>query len=86
MKKIPLTTPSTASSIAASSKIIFAAFPPSSSVALFFVAAIDLAIAFPTSVEPVKAILFTSGWFTSAAPVIPSPVIIFTTPSGRPAC
>ncbi len=85
-KKIPLTIPSTASSIAASSKTKFAALPPSSNVAVFLVAEIDLAIALPTSVEPVNAILFTSGWLTSAAPVTPSPVTIFTTPSGTPAC
>ena len=34
--------------------------------------------------EPVKAILSTSLWFTIAAPVLPCPVIIFTTPSGKP--
>ena len=38
----------------------------------------------PTSVEPVKAILSTSGWSTSAAPVAPSPVTMLTTPGGRP--
>ena len=37
----------------------------------------------PTSVEPVKAILSTSA-ATSAAPVAPSPVTMFTTPAGRP--
>lgn len=39
----------------------------------------------PTSVEPVKAILHTSGWSTRAAPVSPKPVTIFTTPGGNPA-
>ncbi len=38
----------------------------------------------PTSVEPVKAILSTSGWPTSAAPVRPSPVRMLTTPGGSP--
>jgi hypothetical protein len=61
LKKIPFTIPSTASSIAASSNTRFAAFPPNSKVALLFVADIDLAIAFPTSVDPVKATLFISG-------------------------
>ena len=63
-----------------------AALPPNSKVALFLVAEIERAIALPTSVEPVNAILFISGWFTKAAPVMPSPVTIFTTPSGKPAC
>ena len=53
--------PSTASSIGASSKTIFAPLPPSSRVALFFVQAIALAIAFPTLVDPVKATLSTPG-------------------------
>src|SRR5437773_1119173 len=43
-------------------------------------------IAFPTSVEPVNAILFTSGCDTSSAPVRPSPVTMFTTPGGSSAC
>ena len=34
--------------------------------------------------EPVKAILSTSGCATSAAPVRPSPVTTFTTPGGSP--
>ena len=72
--------------MAASSKTKLAALPPSSNVAVFLVAEIDLAIALPTSVDPVNAILFTSVWLTSAAPVTPSPVTIFTTPSGTPAC
>jgi len=52
--------PSTAWSIGASSKTMFAAFPPSSSVALFRVPAMVRAMALPTSVEPVKASLSTS--------------------------
>ena len=40
---------------------------------------------FPTSVEPVKAILSISGWSTMAAPVSPMPVTMLTTPGGRPA-
>ena len=38
----------------------------------------------PTSREPVKAILSTSGWATMAAPVAPKPVTTFTTPLGSP--
>ena len=38
-------------------------------------------------VEPVKAILATSGWSTSAAPAsAPKPVTTLTTPGGKPAC
>ena len=44
-----------------------------------------LAISFPTSVEPVNAILSMSGCLTMAAPVSPEPVTIFTTPSGKSA-
>ena len=39
----------------------------------------------PTSVEPVNAILSTPGASTSAAPVSPAPVTMFTTPGGRSA-
>ena len=48
--------------------------------------ATDLAIARPTSVEPVKATLSASGWPTSARPVSPAPVMMLTTPGGRSAC
>ena len=41
---------------------------------------------FPTSVDPVNAILLMPGWLTINAPVEPSPVTIFTTPAGNPAC
>ena len=83
---MPFTIPSTASSIGASSKTIFAPLPPSSRVAFLSVAAIARAIFLPTSVEPVKAILCTPGWLTRVAPVLPSPVTILTTPSGSSAC
>ena len=39
----------------------------------------------PTSVEPVKATLSTSGWAASAAPGTPSPVTMLSTPGGKPA-
>ena len=40
----------------------------------------------PVGVEPVNAILRTSGWVTSASPAsAPVPVITLKTPSGRPA-
>ena len=65
---MPLTIPSTAWSSAASSKTMFAALPPSSSVSFLPVPASRRWIALPTSVEPVNAILSTSA-STSAAPV-----------------
>ncbi len=82
---MPLTMPSTAWSSGASSKMMFAALPPSSSVSFLPVPASSRRIALPTSVEPVKAILSTSA-LTSAAPVRPSPVTMLTTPGGTSAC
>ena len=79
-----MTIPSTAWSSAASSKITFAALPPSSSVSFLPVPASSRWIALPTSVEPVNAILSTS-LLTSAAPARPSPVTMFTTPGGSSA-
>jgi hypothetical protein len=37
-------------------------------------------IFFPTSVDPVKAILAAAGWLTTAAPTSPAPVTKLTTP------
>ena len=43
-------------------------------------------ISLPTAVEPVKEILSTAGWATSARPAVsPKPGTMLTTPSGRPA-
>ena len=64
---------------------MFAALPPSSSVSFVPVPASSRWIALPTPVEPVNAILFTSGCLTSAAPARPSPVRMLTTPGGRSA-
>ena len=86
LKKMPLTMPSTVSSIGASSKTILAPLPPSSRVKPLPVPATERAISFPTSVDPVNAILLIPGWLTIAAPVAPSPVTIFTTPAGSSAC
>src|SRR2546423_913274 len=82
---MPLTIPSTAWSRAQSSKTMFAALPPSSSVSFLPEPASRRWIALPTSVEPVNAILSTSA-STSAAPVRPSPVTMLTTPGGSSAC
>ena len=83
---MPLTMPSTAWSIGASSKTMFAALPPSSRVTFLSVPATAFAMARPTSVEPVKATLSTSSCATSARPVSPAPVTMLTTPAGRSAC
>ena len=78
--------PSTAWSIGASSKTMFAALPPSSRVSRLPVPATDRAICRPTSVEPVNATLSTPGCSTSARPVSPAPVTMLTTPGGSSAC
>ena len=72
-------------SIGASSNTMFAALPPSSSVMRLSVPTIICASCLPTSVEPVNAILFTSGCLTMAVPVSPAPVTTLTTPSGNSA-
>ena len=86
LKKMPCTMPSTAWSIAASSKTMLAALPPSSSVSDLRVPATARAIDLPTSVEPVNATLSTSPCSTTARPVSPAPVTMLTTPGGRSAC
>ncbi len=86
LKKMPLTIPSTAWSIGASSKMTFAALPPSSRVSRVPVPASVRWISRPTSVEPVNATLSRPGWRTSAAPVAPAPGSTLTTPGGRSAC
>ncbi len=63
---------------------MFAALPPSSSVSRLPLPAIERRMRLPTSVEPVNAILST-GASTSAAPVSPAPVTMFTTPGGSSA-
>ncbi len=75
-----------AASTSASAKTMFADLPPSSSVTRLIVAAADAAIEAPTSVDPVKAILPTSGCSTSRCPQVrPGPTTTFTTPGGTPA-
>ena len=64
---------------------MFADLPPSSSVTRLSARPALAPISRPTAVEPVKAILSTPGWSTSAAPVSPSPVTTLRTPSGKPA-
>ena len=82
LNQIPSTSPSTALSRSASSKIMNGDLPPSSSESRLWLAAVAPRIARPTSVDPVNAILSTSGCFTNASPVEPSPVTMLTTPAG----
>ena len=84
LKKIPCTMPSTAWSMAASSKTMLADLPPSSSVSPTPRPASAAWMSLPTAVEPVKATLSTSER-TSAAPATPSPVTMFATPAGTSA-
>ena len=44
---------------------------------------VEAIIFFPTSVDPVKAIFLTKGWFVICCPVDPSPVTILMTPLGN---
>ena len=74
-----------AASSGASSKMMFAPLPPSSSVRRFPLPAMLRWISLPTPVEPVNATLSTSPWFTIAPPVAPAPLTMFTTPGGRSA-
>ena len=75
-----------AASRSASAKTTLADLPPSSSVTRLIVAAAAAPIPRPTSVEPVKAILATSGCSTSRLPqTLPGPATTFSTPSGNPA-
>src|SRR2546423_15433930 len=68
----------------ASSQTISGSDPPSSSVSRLVPFDASAMIRSPVLVEPVKAILRTSGCVTSASPVSgPLPVTTFTTPGGR---
>ena len=70
----------------ASAKITLADFPPSSSVTRLTVLAAPSMTRLPTSVEPVKPILATSGWAIKRSPTTePGPTTTLSTPSGRPA-
>ena len=75
-----------AASRSASPKITLADLPPSSRVTRLIVAAAPSAIPRPTSVEPVKATLATSGCSTMRLPQTdPGPATTLKTPSGTPA-
>ncbi len=85
LNQIASTTPSTTLSRSASAKTRNGDFPPSSSESFLPLPAVATRINRPTSVDPVKAILSTSGWATRASPARPSPVMMLTTPAGSPA-
>ena len=75
-----------ARSRSASPKMTFADLPPSSSVTRLIEPAAPRMTSRPTSVEPVKAILATSGCSTSRWPTTePGPTTTLRTPSGIPA-
>ena len=82
-KNVAHSAPSTAWSMSASSNTMFGDLPPSSSVVFLIVLEASCMIRRPTTVEPVKATLSTSGCEASSSPTVePPPVITFTTPSG----
>ena len=75
-----------AASRSASAKTTLADLPPSSSVTRLIVCAAPAPIPRPTSVDPVKAILATSGCSTRRFPhTDPGPATTLSTPCGRPA-
>ena len=62
------------------------ALPPSSSEIFFTVGAACFISSRPTSVEPVKEILRTTGLAQSSPPIAgASPVMMLSTPLGKPA-
>ena len=81
--------PATASSRSASSKTMNGALPPSSSETFFSPVAHCAISSFPTSVEPVKPSLRTSGFDVISPPIAgassASPVTTEKTPGGTPA-
>ena len=86
---LPNTAPGAAAAAAsrsASANTRLGDLPPSSSVTRLIVLAAPAAIERPTSVDPVKAILATSGCSTRRWPQVrPGPTTTFSTPSGSPA-
>ena len=84
LNQIASTTPSIAPSRSASSKTTNGDLPPSSRDSFLPDPAVWRRRMRPTSVEPVKAILSTSGWVTIIVPALLLPVITLITPGGRP--
>ena len=78
--------PLDAASKSASSKTMKGAFPPSSRESFLIVLALCFMSKRPTSVDPVKVILRTSGLEVISPPIsLESPVTTFRTPEGNPA-
>jgi len=77
----------TATSRSASSNTTSGDLPPNSKVTLLRLLSADpLRMMRPTSVEPVKATLSTSGWWTIDPPAVgPYPGRMLMTPGGKPA-
>ena len=71
LKKIALAAPGIARSMSASANTTFGDLPPSSSVTFFRLPLAASMIRLPTAVEPVKAILSTSGCAARASPASP---------------
>ena len=64
---------------------MLALLPPSSRVTRFTWSAHPAMIRLPTSVDPVKQTLRTTGWVTKRQPTTePGPVTTWRTPSGQP--
>ena len=83
--KIANAEPFTAASMLASAKTMLAPLPPSSSCTRFTFPADSSTIRRPTAVEPVKAILRTSGCDARCSPAdAPWPGTMLTTPAGMP--
>ena len=71
--------------MSASSRMMFALFPPSSKVTLFTLGAANSDTLTPAFVDPVKLTISTSGWLASVSPIsLPWPEIRLKTPFGRP--
>ena len=69
----------------ASCSTIFGDLPPHSNVTFFRVPEALAMMSLPTSVDPVKAILSTSGLVVSTSPILPpGPEMMLTTPGGNP--
>ena len=83
----PSISPSTAASISQSSNTINGALPPSSKESFFTVFALCCIKILPTAVLPVNEIFLTFEFEVISLPISSgSPVIIFITPFGNPAC
>ena len=82
----PIATAGSTLAMSASASTSWGDLPPSSSVIRRKSPAQRIAISRPTSGLPVKLILSTPGWATSAAPATgPRPGITLTVPPGKPA-